>query len=62
MSCVPVNASSKSLKAFSALIALSGVLLIQPFGGGTCDAVLSFNGHLKVMGQGARSTTCLRKG
>lgn len=62
MSCVPVNASSKSPQAFSARIALSGVLLIWPFGEGTYDGVLNFNGHLKVVGQDTHSTACLRKG
>lgn len=62
MSCVPVNASYKSLEAFSFLIALSAALLIWPFDDRTCDGVLNFNGHLKVVQQGTHSTACLRKG
>ena len=62
MSCVPVNVSYRSLKASSSLIALSGVLLIWPFGDGTHDGVVNFNGHLKVVQQGSHSTACLRKG
>lgn len=61
MSYVHVNASSKSLEAFSDLIGLSDVFLICPFGDGTYDGVLNVNGHLKVMEQGILSTACLKR-
>lgn len=62
MSCVPVNASYKSLEAAPYLMAPSGVLLIWSFSDGTHEGVLNFNGHLKVVGQSTNSTACLRKG
>lgn len=62
MSCVPVNASYKSLEAAPYLMVLSGVLLIWSFGDGTHEGVLNINGHLKVVGQSTNSTACLRKG
>lgn len=49
MSCVPVNASYKTLEASSSQIALADVLLIRPFGDSTHNGVLNFNGHLKVV-------------
>lgn len=54
MSCVPVNASYKTLEASSSQIALADVLLIWPFGDSTHNGVLNFNGHLKV-GRRART-------
>lgn len=62
MSCVPVNASYTSIEAFSTLIALSGVLLIRPFGHGVHDGILNFSGHLRIVQQGTHSTVWLRKG